>query len=734
MKKRQSTAAEEGFLRYKSDPLFREQVARGRKGLRKLKSALSHFAEQGDLDMIRDLMGRGVPVDASGESGFTPLGMAASTGQVEAVRLLMEYGASPNFVGPHGITPLIMAAAMGHTEMVSFLLEHGADVNARSNNSQTALHEACGSEKLDMIARLVEAGADVLLEDSHKVSPLQHAVYIGSTEMIKLLLRSDVSFCEPNSPGMGACVAAVKQGNLDALEILFEHGASVESTVNSLTLLHFAVYQAKTEMVKFLLDRGANANEHSNSARYSPLMVACEREDLEIAGLLLERGADANHESEVSETPLTMASKSGQPDMVRLMLDNGADINFRDHRGATPIFGALESGQPDIVIILAAAGADLNIRDSRGRSVLEWAVEKKDIESVTILAGAGADVNAPVGEKSNILELAARQGSKEIVEVLESHGARYPQEMDQEKKRALLFKPEISGAARRGDFDKAVEVMKELVDDEAIAINAQLLLDIAAEADHAPTVKLLLRDYQGLSSEAAFDAAAKNGNKELLKFLIDENRKKGLNLSTSSWEEALKWTVRNGDKVSTKFLTEHYPLRKHNPELGESLLASAAFHGHAQLTKEFWKSGFGRSEGRLTWSGMRVLHEAVQQADQKAINQVLQQGTLTEETIFEFEDSIIGILASRNDIDFAKKLIEKGADVNAPGRNRMTPLMKAANLGNTDMVALLLFKGADVSMVDDNGRTALDHAVSRNRIEIIKLLKASGAKPAQDTD
>jgi len=92
------------------------------------------------------------------------------------------------------------------------------------------------------------------------------------------------------------------------------------------------------------------------------------------------------------------------------------------------------------------------------------------------------------------------------------------------------------------------------------------------------------------------------------------------------------------------------------------------------------------------------------------------------------------IVTTRNDVDLAKRLIEKGADVNAPGRNGMSPLMEAANLGHTDMVKLLLFKGADVSMLDDKGRTAIDHAIARKRIEIIRLLKASGAKPAQDMD
>ena len=74
-------------------------------------------------------------------------------------------------------------------------------------------------------------------------------------------------------------------------------------------------------------------------------------------------------------------------------------------------------------------------------------------------------------------------------------------------------------------------------------------------------------------------------------------------------------------------------------------------------------------------------------------------------------------------------LLAHHADPNAPESNGVTPLIQAADAGNSGAVRLLLQHGADPNARARDGRTALARASSRPQNEqVIELLKKAGAK------
>jgi ankyrin repeat protein len=86
-----------------------------------------------------------------------------------------------------------------------------------------------------------------------------------------------------------------------------------------------------------------------------------------------------------------------------------------------------------------------------------------------------------------------------------------------------------------------------------------------------------------------------------------------------------------------------------------------------------------------------------------------------------------------NQTDIAMLLIAKGADVNARGPSEVTPLMLAAENGETDVVTLLIDDGADVNAVNSYGLTVLMYAKEppipkASNPEIVNLLVKAGAK------
>ena len=70
----------------------------------------------------------------------------------------------------------------------------------------------------------------------------------------------------------------------------------------------------------------------------------------------------------------------------------------------------------------------------------------------------------------------------------------------------------------------------------------------------------------------------------------------------------------------------------------------------------------------------------------------------------------------------ARLLLKHGADVNAAGYNRWTPLHEAVQLGRVEVVRVLLEHGANVDAEDNDGKTPLQFIPKTRRDEIVKLL------------
>jgi len=96
-------------------------------------------AQEGDLEVMKYLLGKGADVNAKLGIGWTALMAAAGRGNAEAVKFLLDKGADVNAKLRSGRTALMAAAEQGNAEVVKFLLDAGANVNARERDGDTAL-------------------------------------------------------------------------------------------------------------------------------------------------------------------------------------------------------------------------------------------------------------------------------------------------------------------------------------------------------------------------------------------------------------------------------------------------------------------------------------------------------------------------------------------------------------------------------------------------------------------
>jgi uncharacterized protein len=147
------------------------------------------------------------------------------------------------------------------------------------------------------------------------------------------------------------------------------------------------------ETVRDLLRQGANANAaNTGSNSLTALMVASSRGYPDLVKLLLDSGADVNAKGKVliqgaggfvldGITPLWAAAFSGDVQVVRMLIDHGADLTALDSRGASVMFWARSN---DVVQTFLDHGLDINARDMDGNTLL----------TVSVLAYADAKPNA----------------------------------------------------------------------------------------------------------------------------------------------------------------------------------------------------------------------------------------------------------------------------------------------------------------------------------------------------
>jgi ankyrin repeat protein len=145
--------------------------ARDRSG----RTALALAAKEGRDRVAELLIERGGAIDARAISGATPLFFATEADHVSAAKLLLARGADVNPIGAGGLTPLMAAAFNGNLELVDLLMARGADANALDASGKAAIVYAASRGFTHVVARLIDAGVDVNRRYEHGLTALMWA-------------------------------------------------------------------------------------------------------------------------------------------------------------------------------------------------------------------------------------------------------------------------------------------------------------------------------------------------------------------------------------------------------------------------------------------------------------------------------------------------------------------------------------------------------------------------------
>ena len=369
-------------------------------------------AMNGDREAVRALIKKGLDVNEAQGDGTTALHWAAMKGDAELAQMLIYAGANHRATTRIGAyTPLYLAARGGHGAVVAALLAAGADPKAETANGTTALMIAAASGDTRTITSLVENGSDINARDKAKgETPLMFAAAFNRVDAVKLLLARGAdhkattkivdlfALTAPEEEQMGRNRAGAQPARVDIAGATrgYRYNELISSQ-GGMTALHFAARQGFADVVKALVEGGADINQLNAGDKTSPLLIAIINGHFDLAKWMIEKGASPTASAFNGVTPLyavlniQWAPKSLYPspkayqqqttgylELMQLLIDKGADVNARlqrkvwyqafnsdfagvDESGATPFWRAAYANDVAAMKLLVAAGADPNI-------------------------------------------------------------------------------------------------------------------------------------------------------------------------------------------------------------------------------------------------------------------------------------------------------------------------------------------------------------------------------------
>ena len=444
--------------------------------------ALLKAASEADLVLMRELIGRGVPVDAYGcvtaPKLAIPIGAAIlpPPGAADAADVADEEAETIECAA------LSVAARLGHLDMLRGLVHAGADVDLVDSSGRCALHWAVLGGHEECVEALLEANASLGARDGTGKVALHMAALHGQTECVRRLLgrypRDEQAQAarevDAAASGLSALHLAAGGDHAGCLSELLAAGAALDAkAVAELTPLHIAAGQGALMALTTLLAARADVSVAGERSGRTPLHTACEHGRPMAVAALLAAQSDVHRADSKGSQALHWACKANCHEAVACLLGARADPAALTRLGSSALHLACEAAAPKCAVLLLRAKVACDLSDGQGIRPLHAACAVGSVECLQLLLGQSADVSAPLHIEGNTsisenlgteshtkapLYLAAEKGHAQVVKVLlaaraDVHALAVTVTEQTTTKTSALW------AARRGEHDAVAELL-----------------------------------------------------------------------------------------------------------------------------------------------------------------------------------------------------------------------------------------------------------------------------------
>ena len=686
---------------------------------------------------------------------------AVELGDSRVVELLLEnqsidIDCNQVFYAEHHFTPNALKRAwyLGHLEVVRILLRHNAYFH--SYRDWVGASKG-GLARLDprTFEMLLAAGGKLSLQGFKTLFDKNHTDLIS----VAIMKQAHENHIQWSKWGIfkSAVLVLDDQRAMQTIEILLNIGANLdvaalkcgpnefvelndEGEIVSLqtrldagpqTVLDAAVRRGSHAMVDILLKSGATMTGDT-------LTWAIVNEEETLIQFLLARGADIQAVGSRGDTPFERAIRLNNPSILQLLQANGAFLDFTNESQVTAaLCAAAEAGNMTLIKHLIKLGGSAVPCLSSALSVaIEWGHD----EAATLFIAAGADVN----------------GRFTIVNPL-------TQALEQRNTTLVCSLLEADAVPRQNDLISAVEWGDHSMVEALILAGADANIDDSTTHSGSPlTAAVRRRDYDliqllldtgaEMAAESDLTESTGMGGSALVVALRQEDAKMAsylLDRGAGLVDPPILGRLMVQDKHFLEAVLQmhevRYPSRRNG--FGSNALSFAVESGAIPLVKWMLEKGLDTTSfvfipdvshnlSRATPFGHAILHSQCNNLEimELFLHKRCDPNRIVAEADYEWSSSrytalLVAIVSQ--DINKIKLLLKYQASVNYPpkGGVKRTPLQKAAEVGNVEILELLMNHGADIHAPPawSGGATALQLAAIGGYIPLVCKLLSHGA-------
>ncbi|XP_065117830.1 ankyrin-2b isoform X4 [Paramisgurnus dabryanus] len=706
----------------------RERAERRRKS--DSNTSFLRAARAGNIDKVLEFLKGGVDIGISNQNGLNALHLAAKEGHLDLVQELLGRGSSVDSATKKGNTALHIASLAGQVEVVKILVKRGADINSQSLNGFTPLYMAAQENHLDVVRYLLENGGNQSTATEDGFTPLAIALQQGHNQVVSILLENDTK----GKVRLPALHIAARKDDTKSAALLLQndHNADVQSkmmvnrtTESGFTPLHIAAHYGNVNVATLLLNRGAAVDFTARNG-ITPLHVASKRGNTNMVHLLLERGAQIDAKTRDGLTPLHCAARSGHDTAVELLLERGAPMLARTKNGLSPLHMAAQGDHVECVKHLLQHKAPVDDVTLDYLTALHVAAHCGHYRVTKLLLDKRANPNARALNGFTPLHIACKKNRVKVMELLVKYGA-FIQAITESG-----LTP-IHVASFMGHLNIVLLLLQNGASPDVSNIRGETALHMAARAGQVEVVRCLLRngamvDARAREDQTPLHIASRLGKTEIVQLLLQHMAHP--DAATSNGYTPLHIAAREGHLDVATVLLEAGAAHSLATKKGFTPLHVASKYGSLDVAKLLLqRRASPDSAGK---NGLTPLHVAAHYDNQKVALLLLDKGASPHATA-KNGYTPLHIAAKKNQMEIATTLLQYGAETNIQTKQGVTPLHLVSQEGHSEMAALLLQKGAHVNAPTKSGLTSLHLAAQEDKVGVGEILVKNGGTIDQQT-
>ncbi|MBP5358641.1 MAG: ankyrin repeat domain-containing protein [Treponema sp.] len=591
--------------------------------------------------------------------------------------------------------------------------------------------------------------------------------YLSNPEpFIKLadfLIKNGADLNIPDDEGYTPFLFAVehiRDANPKIIEFLLDNGADVKvQNDDHETVLYFLCNTDKPnlDLIRKVIKKGAPLNIPGYS--FTPLTAALYHEQVELARLLVENGADVNLKDSDNRYPLNLACKAGNYNLVEFMISKGAKVNGSGKEGYTPLHNAVESGSKDsleIVKLLVQKGANVNASTEAGWTPLILAgwEDVNGFEIIKFLVSKKANINAKTKKGDNVGMTCARLLNPDIYKFLGDNGFDFNARDEDGLTTLHRFVDTITCSSSDyslnyiGVFDKKNEIC-QIIDYLATKTN------INSSSKYNKQTALHYACYSVFDDTTVIEALIKNGanvnalnasgctpiflcrwKPKMVRVLVDA----GTNLSVKNEDgKTCLDLCEEGIKYDAKILESIEIIKANMSGTKKYSFVQLVEYNYADKALEMLKKGNVKGLDEYDEKGFTPLYHAVVNKNQELVKELLDKGCDINKRQKNSDATVLRYAVEKLDLEMVKLLLKYKPDLTMKYKGKYWDseaniLMLCVSQDHSyDVVKVLLEAGADPNCAIENSNPGLtiaaDSCSGSADYDVVELIVEYGGNP-----